>query len=359
LKAAYEQFLGPAADQALSPFSNDVEQNVPDGNDNGLPGAEAVCRRVKAEDYAELFEFAWGEPIDCGPTRVDISFKRIAVAIAAWEQSSEVNSFSSRRDWALANDRDNTPQAFPLQWLTNQENQGHDLFYGITSSRNPNGKNAQCSVCHNSEGPSSQGNEPGQLYTDQTFHHLGLPPNYEIANFDVNDPDRGLAEFTDSESPAATERDGHFRTPTLRNVDKRTGAGFVKAYMHNGYFKSLEDVVHFYNTASVKEDSRACPPGTTAAQARARDCWPAAETAPHVGSARGTPFVGNLGLTAQEEAAIVAYLKTLSDTTFVARPVPYKLQQHFRKVKARGVEPRNRNEFAKALWRRWWVVALP
>jgi cytochrome c peroxidase len=34
----------------------------------------------------------------------------------------------------------------------------------------------------------------------------------------------------------------------LRNVDKRAQPDFVKAYMHNGYFKSLKEVVHFYNT---------------------------------------------------------------------------------------------------------------
>ena len=34
----------------------------------------------------------------------------------------------------------------------------------------------------------------------------------------------------------------------MRNVDMRPRPDFVKAYMHNGYFKSLKAVVHFYNT---------------------------------------------------------------------------------------------------------------
>jgi cytochrome c peroxidase len=38
--------------------------------------------------------------------------------------------------------------------------------------------------------------------------------------------------------------------PTLR-IDKRRYPGFVKAYMHNGYFKDLKTVVHFYNTRDV------------------------------------------------------------------------------------------------------------
>jgi cytochrome c peroxidase len=149
-----------------------------------------------------------------------------------------------------------------------------------------------------------------------------LPPNYEIANFDPQNPDLGLAQHTSPANPAATGHAGHFRTPTLRNVDKRRGVGFPKAYMHNGYFKSLEDVVHFYNTATLKLDPVACPPGTTAAQARANDCWPAAEVDNGLQpSALG--LLGNLGLTSAEEAAIVAFLKTLTDTVNVKQPQPY------------------------------------
>jgi cytochrome c peroxidase len=38
---------------------------------------------------------------------------------------------------------------------------------------------------------------------------------------------------------------------TLRNVDMRPCPTFVKAHMHNGYLKSLKEVVHFYNTRDV------------------------------------------------------------------------------------------------------------
>ena len=40
---------------------------------------------------------------------------------------------------------------------------------------------------------------------------------------------------------------GKFKVPTLRNVDLRPAEGFFKAYGHNGYFKSLEDIVFFYH----------------------------------------------------------------------------------------------------------------
>ncbi len=44
---------------------------------------------------------------------------------------------------------------------------------------------------------------------------------------------------------------GKHRVPTLRNVDLRPHASFVKAFGHNGYFKSLEAIVHFYNTRDI------------------------------------------------------------------------------------------------------------
>lgn len=321
LKEAYGQFLGPLADQAMAPFSNDVEQNVPDGNDNGLPGAEFVCRHVESAKYSELYELSWGEPIDCESTGVDISFKRIAVAISAWEQSSEVNSHSSKRDFALMNDDDDTPGQFPLKDLSDQENLGHDLFFGVVSELSPSGKDARCAVCHNSEARGSVGDEPEQQYTDNAFNHIGVPPNYEIANFDPNNPDVGLSEHT-SANPHTSGHAGHFRTPTVRNVDKRKNSHFRKAYMHNGYFKNLEDIVHFYNTSILKLDPVECPPGTTAAQARANDCWPAAEVDTD-NQAHSLGLMGNLGLTEAEEAAIVAYLKALTDTLNVRRPQPY------------------------------------
>jgi len=323
LQAAYGGFLGPLADQALGPFPNDVEQNVPDGNDNGLPGAEAVCRHVKRADYAVLYKKAWGESIDCREPVVDIAFKRIAVAISAWEHSEEVNSFSSRRDIALERDNDSTPNAFPLKDFSNKENLGHDLFYGVTSPLNPTGKNANCSACHNSEGPGSDGAEPAQLYSDQGFHHLGLPPNFQIANFDAGNPDFGLSHHTFPDDPGVSGHAGHFRTPTLRNVARKPSRHFTKAYMHNGYFKNLEDVVHFYNTATLKLDPVRCPAGTTAAQARQRDCWPQAEVNNGL-QASGVGLLGNLGLTTAEERAIVAYLETLSDTRTIKPPKGYK-----------------------------------
>jgi cytochrome c peroxidase len=86
----------------------------------------------------------------------------------------------------------------------------------------------------------------------------------------------------------------------------RPGEADVKAYGHNGYFKTLWQIVHFYNTRDVKP---ACPGPYTAAEAIAADCWPGPEITENVNRAE----LGNLGLSQQDELALVAFLKTLSD----------------------------------------------
>jgi len=68
----------------------------------------------------------------------------------------------------------------------------------------------------------------------------------------------------------------------------------------------LEGIVHFYNTRDVKQT---CPGAYTEAQALAANCWPVAEVSANV----NTSELGNLKLTVDEEAAIVAFLKALSD----------------------------------------------
>ena len=89
---------------------------------------------------------------------------------------------------------------------------------------------------------------------------------------------------------------GKHKVPTLRNVDRRPAPGFIKTYGHNGYFKSLKDIVHFYNA----RDKGGFPP-------------------PEVPLNVNKEELGNLGLSPAEEAAIVAFLKTLTDGAGSAR----------------------------------------
>ena len=86
--------------------------------------------------------------------------------------------------------------------------------------------------------------------------------------------------------------EGKVKVPTLRNIARKPDETFVKAYLHNGAFKSLEDVVHFYNVRNIRPDEFG-PPDVQ--QNVNRD------------------ELGDLGLTDSEEADLVAFLKTLSD----------------------------------------------
>ena len=190
-----------------------------------------------------------------------------------------MNPFTSKYDYFLKG------QAT----LTDQEAWGLQLFEG----------KALCSACH-----LSRSDDGKPLFTDFTYDNLGVPKNpmnpiYSAptsTNPDGADwVDPGLAGFLAGagfpEEVWMPELGKH-KVPTLRSVDQRPYPEFVKAYGHNGFFKSLEEITHFYNTRDVVSEN-----------------WPAPEVADNV----NTDELGNLGLTPEEEAALVAFMKTLTD----------------------------------------------
>lgn len=301
-RATGEVLGNPAADQALGPFLNPKEQALPDS----ACVVWRVCISVTPGNYPVPFEAIWGSgscdidwPIDVetmcsaeGKT-VDLSdddraksnmaYDNIGLSIAAYESSTEVNAFTSKYDYT----KDGGVK------LSKEEQRGYALFRG----------KGMCHRCH-----TSNGNDP--LFTDFSFDNLGIPQNPENpAGVAPAFVDPGLGGFLmnagyDQEVYLAEW--GKHKVPTLRNVDLRPDDNFVKAYGHNGYFKSLEGIVHFYNTREVIP---ACPGPYTEAQALAADCWPAPEVAENVNQDE----LGDLGLTSDEEAAIVAFLQALSD----------------------------------------------
>ena len=178
--------------------------------------------------------------------------------------------------------------------LNKEEQKGFALFHG----------KAKCFRCH-----IITGDKP--LFTDFTYDNLGVPKNPEnpVYSYDPDFIDEGLGGFLATRSDyagLASENMGKQKVPTLRNVDLRPNGGDVKTFAHNGYFKSLKGIVHFYNTRDVKP---ACDGDLTEAQALAQGCWPEPEVAANV----NVDELGNLGLTEAEEDAIVAFMKTLSD----------------------------------------------
>lgn len=298
-RATGEKLGNPAADQAQGPFLNPVEQ--------GLPDSACVVYRVSIASYASLYKGVWDDniatiafPADtdslCGQegvtiplsyedrAKVEEEYNNIALSIAAYENSPEVNSFSSRFD-------DGVCKSY---LLTSEEKRGFELFKG----------KGQCANCHTSDGRNP-------AFTDFTYDNLGVPQNPEnpVLIADPTYVDLGLGGYlmNRGEPTSVYEPEiGKMKVPTLRNVDKKPSAESVKAYTHNGYFKTLKGLVHFYNTRDVKP---ACPGAYTEAEALAADCWPAPEVSQNV----NTTELGNLGLTEAEEDAIVAFLKALTD----------------------------------------------
>lgn len=278
-RATGETLGNPAAEQALGPFLNPVEQNV--------ASKEEVLMHIAGSKYAGLWEEVWGEPVAYGTqSEIEENYDRVGLTIAAYEASDEVNPFSSKYDAYLAGEPSLTPQEI---W-------GLELFEG----------KGMCSACHPSEWEEG---EPLPLFTDFTFDNLGTPKNpenpfYKMDKVYLDDGtainpdgsewiDKGLGGFLETRpeyTAMAEENMGKHKVPTLRNVGKKNGNGFVKAYMHNGVFKSLKEVVHFYNTRDV-------------------EMWPEPEVAENVNDDE----LGNLGLTDAEEDAIVAFMMTLSD----------------------------------------------
>ena len=299
-RATGEKLGNPAADQAQGPFLNPKEQ--------GLPDSACVVYRVCTGAYPVSFESVWGVgacniawpadvEIQCATeggtvalaedrAKSDMAFDQIALSIAAFEGSAEVNAFSSKYDLTF----DGKVK------LTKQEQRGYALFRG----------KAMCHRCHTSNGQQA-------LFTDFTFDNLGVPQNPENpAGIAPDFVDPGLGGFLKKvgyDETVYLAEWGKHKVPTLRNVGLMPDEGLVKAYGHNGYFKSLEGIVHFYNTRDVKPVCPDEPKPYTEAQALAAGCWPAPEVAANV----NTGELGDLGLTPDEEAAIVAFLKTLSD----------------------------------------------
>ncbi len=245
----------PLAEQAQGPFLNPLEQNN--------ASAQVVIEKAQASSYADLF---------ANECTVDTEYYDcIGRAIAAYERSKEVSPYSSKYDAYLKGQAK----------LTGQEQRGMELFSG----------KAKCANCHN-----------GPDFTDFTYDNLGVPRNpanpfYKELDWNPAGEawiDEGLGDFLkDARYPEEIygPEMGKQKVPTLRNVDLRPDKKFVKAYAHNGYFKSLEEIVHFYNTRDV--------PGAG---------WPAPEVMANINTA-----MGNLGLNHGEELAIVAFMQTLSD----------------------------------------------
>ncbi|HEY6339965.1 MAG TPA: cytochrome c peroxidase [Bryobacteraceae bacterium] len=346
LRATGYRTQSPDAEQAQDPPHDTQEM--------GLPDTACVVYRISTGAYADVFTSVWGAqafaidwpkdtekicitpggafgingtPIDLKPQYrglANATYDEYALSITSYESSPDVSPFSSKFDAALAS----PGKAI----LTADEQAGWDLFRG----------KAKCNTCHldgtqNSFQQSTAGNNGttaarnasslAPLFTDFTSSNLGVPRNPSNPYYSEDKPDvfgfvanpagpdftdLGVGLFLRGKSGVlvnsewaqyAKNFDGAMQVSTLRNVDMRPYPGFVKAYMHNGYLKSLKEVVHFYNTRDLYKVAGVCPAGT-----EKLTCWPPAEVSANVDTT-----VGNLGLSDKQEDQIVKFMQTLTD----------------------------------------------
>ena len=231
-------------DQAKGPFLNPVEMNNTEAG---------VVEAVRSSHYADMFRAVYGAT---SLDDVAIAYDLIAQAIAAFEESKQLNRFSSKYDAYLKKQ---------IQ-LTSSEKKGLELF------------NQKCSGCHTST--SAGGTAP--VFSAFTYENIGVPSNpavIALAGLPAGYVDLGLGAIVND-----PVQNGKFKVPTLRNI------ALTAPYTHNGYFKTLKDVVHFHNT-------------------RADGTWPDSEYAATV-----TAKTGAMGLTEVQENEILAFLLTLTDT---------------------------------------------
>jgi len=285
-------------------------------------------------------------PLNLSPvdrTKANNIFDHWGQSISFLESSNDISPFTSKFDRFLAMETT----------LTADEQAGYALFRG----------KAGCNTCHLDGRGSTQtpgtgsGTTPSTttgtdtsaaadlepLFTCFGYANLGLPLNPRDAFYYQTKPDffgftpnpfgfgykdLGFGTFLRSgfgsaPNPNAVNwlsfaptSDGQMQTSTARDVamappqcptTEAPGPFFQKEFFHNGYIKSLKQLVHWYNTRDVFRfpvTSGHCPTGKT----EKVDCWPQAEVPNNIDMT-----TGNLGLTDQEENQVVAFLQTLTD----------------------------------------------
>ncbi|MBK8376963.1 MAG: c-type cytochrome [Nitrospira sp.] len=192
-----------------------------------------VAKLGKIKGYQQQFRAVFG---------TDVNLQGIAEAIAAYERT------------VLS-----TNSAFDKYVLGEQKAMDEAAVRGLALFK---GK-ARCILCHN-----------GPNFTDNQFHNLGVPQ--------VGPMKEDLGRFAVSRA----EKDrGAFKTPTLRSITE------TAPYMHDGAFKTLEEVVEFMDQGGGSNPNL-------------------------------SPLVKPLNLTAEEKSDLVAFLKALA-----GEPIPFSMPQ--------------------------------
>jgi len=371
-RATGYELQSPDAHQAQGPPVDTQEMMFPD--------TACIVFRLSQAAYRPLFEQIWGagsleikfphdteeicdtpggaskfgsdtQPVKLTPEDRSLSnddYNHWAQSVSFFERGDDVSPFTSKFDAFLAGN----------YTLTTDEMAGYNLFKG----------KANCNSCHldgrstaptppppEGTAPNSSDNgaaaDTRPLFTCFGYANLGLPLNPRDAFYYQTTPDffgftgnpygfgyrdLGVGTFLRSGpgtwpnpnsewTSLAPAWDGRMQTSTARNVamtppqcptTEAPGPYFQKEFFHNGYIKSLKQLVHFYNTRDVFPfpgvTSGHCPSG----KSEKVDCWPE----PEVPGPTEDMTVGKLNLTDHEEDLIVTFLETLTDGFTTAFP---------------------------------------
>ncbi len=189
--------------------------------------------------YPELFEKAFGSRT--------VTMNNISKAIAQFVRT--LISADSKFDKYMRGE----------EQLSTQELNGYVLF--MTE------EGADCFHCHGGSG--------NPLFTTNLFYNNGKDSVFN----DARDRYSVTADPTDK---------GAYKATTLRNIE------LTGPYMHDGRFKTLEEVIDFYSQGII---------------------W-----SPNVHPLMHHAYDGGIQLTAGEKADLIAFIKTLRDDTFLANP---------------------------------------
>ncbi len=238
-------------DQALRPVEDPIEMHN--------TWANVVTKLKQHDSYPEYFRKAFGIS-----SKKNITKELAAKAIAQFERIL-ISSGSSIYDLYLQGN---------LDALDDDEKDGRSMFF---DEGGPLGlPDAQCFHCHG-----------GITLTGNQYFNNGLDSVAKLEDFN----DKGRGDVTNNPYDF-----GKFRAPTLRNI------ALTGPYMHDGRFKTLEEVVAHYSQNGkgvINED-------------------------PFIRQV-GKPIPGSnpvqySGLTPAQQQAIVKFLKTLTDTQFINNP---------------------------------------
>jgi cytochrome c peroxidase len=243
------------ADQRARSLEDQVAVVMANPREMNQPIGAAVARLRQDTAVAREFAAAFGE---AGPGA--LTERRLQLSIAAFVRS--LPGFASRFDRAVQGD---------TMALTGSERRGFDLFMG----------KAACATCHFA--PVFGGALPPTLLESEP-EVIGVPSRPDTAGARI-DPDPGVAGFDH-----ATVHRHAFKTPSLRNVE------LTAPYMHNGVYRTLEDVVDFYDRGGGAGIGIELPNQTLSPEP--------------------------LRLSAREKRDLIAFMRALTDTTQVARNRP-------------------------------------